>query len=263
MRPAICRPKAKRPEPEAATRARPAPASQAAASKPAHAHRKASLCLVHGESEPAPRKTRSRIPPPIGGRLREVRLRQELTLGEVEALCGISKSMLSQIERGKVNPTFATLWHITRSLGVGIGELLGEVQSAPEAVRSYEHIKVLSTPTITAADGLCTTRILSPRRYALPFEWYEIRLKPGGQLMANAHGRGEWEHMTVVQGQVTQVIGGDEVLISEGETIRYAADQPHGVRNDGDRDSKVVLVVIPMKDLERHNIPHGPIEDED
>ena len=71
MRPAIRRPKAKRPEPEAATRDRPATAS-----KPAHAHRKATLCLVHGESEPAPRKTRSRIPPPIGGRLREVRLRQ-------------------------------------------------------------------------------------------------------------------------------------------------------------------------------------------
>lgn len=237
--------------------------AEAAKPEPAPAPKEHKLCLVHGSQPPKAAGRRSVPPPPIGGRLREVRQGRSLTLGEVEALCGISKSMLSQIERGKVNPTFATLWHITRSLGIGIGALLGEVQSAPEAVRSYEHIKVLSTPTITAADGLCTTRILSPRRYALPFEWYEVMLKPGGQLMANAHGRGEWEHTTVVQGSCTQILGNDEVVLAEGETIRYSADQPHGLRNDSGKDCKVFLVVIPMKDLERHNIPHGPLESED
>lgn len=224
----------------------------------------ANLCLIEGGKPKSGRSAgRGAPPPPIGGRLREVRQVRNLTLGEVEALCGISKSMLSQIERGKVNPTFATLWHITRSLGIGIGELLGEVQSIPEAVRRFEHIKVVSTPTITSADGLCTTRILSPRRYALPFEWYEITLRPGGSLRAHPHGNGEWEHATVVTGSIVQEIGEDEVPLAEGETIRYAADQPHGLRNDGATDAKVVLVVVPMKDLERHKIPHGPIDAED
>lgn len=225
---------------------------------------RAELCLIEGgRSKPARSGGRGAPPPPIGGRLREVRQVRNLTLGEVEALCGISKSMLSQIERGKVNPTFATLWHITRSLGIGIGELLGEVQSIPAAVRRFEHIKVISTPTITSADGLCTTRILSPRRYALPFEWYEVTLRPGGSLRAHPHGNGEWEHATVVAGSIVQEIGEDEVPLAEGETIRYAADQPHGLRNDGEIDAKVVLVVVPMKDLERYKIPHGPIDAED
>ncbi|HKY95711.1 MAG TPA: XRE family transcriptional regulator [Kiloniellales bacterium] len=224
---------------------------------------RAKLCLIEGgPPKPGRSAVRGAPPPPIGGKLREVRQVRNLTLGEVEALCGISKSMLSQIERGKVNPTFATLWHITRSLGIGIGELLGEVQSVPEAVRRFEHIKVVSTPTITSADGLCTTRILSPRRYALPFEWYEIALKPGGSLRAHPHGNGEWEHATVVSGSIVQEIGEDEVPLAEGETIRYAADQPHGLRNEGRTDAKVLLVVVPMKDLERHKIPHGPIDDE-
>ena len=224
----------------------------------------AKLCLIEGGlPKPGRSSGRGAPPPPIGGRLREVRQVRNLTLGEVEALCGISKSMLSQIERGKVNPTFATLWHITRSLGIGIGELLGEVQSVPEAVRRFEHIKVLSTPTITSADGLCTTRILSPRRYALPFEWYEVTLRPGGSLRAHPHGNGEWEHATVVTGSIVQEIGEDEVPLAVGETIRYAADQPHGLRNDGTSDAKVLLVVVPMKDLERYKIPHGPLDAED
>ena len=65
-------------------------------------------------------------PPPIGPRLKQYRLREELTLSDLQALTGISKSMLSQIERGKVNPTFARVWHLTRSLGIGVGELLAK-----------------------------------------------------------------------------------------------------------------------------------------
>ena len=237
--------------------------SPAPAAVPASNRALAKLCLVESGQASGRSAARGAPPPPIGGKLREVRQVRNLTLGEVEELCGISKSMLSQIERGKVNPTFATLWNITRSLGIGIGELLGEVQSIPEAVRRFEHIKVVSTPTITSADGLCTTRILSPRRYALPFEWYEVTLRPGGSLRAHPHGNGEWEHATVVSGSIVQEIGDDEVPLAEGETIRYAADQPHGLRNDAKTDAKIMLVVVPMKDLERRNIPHGPIDDED
>ena len=140
-------------------------------------------------------------PPPIGPRLKQYRQRENLTLADLQQLTGISKSMLSQIERGSVNPTFARVWHLTRSLGISVSELLGEVSPALDAPHIYEHRKAHATPTITSADGLCTTRILSPVRKSLPVEWYEIVLKPGGFLRANAHGNQSWEHQTVIVGQ--------------------------------------------------------------
>jgi len=188
-----------------------------------------------------------------------VRLRKNLTLGDVEALCGISKWMLSQIERGKVNPTFGTLWHLTRSLGIGIGELLGEVHSQAGVAHRYEHVRVVSHPTITTADGLCTTCILSPRGFSLPLEWYEIVYKPGGALRANAHGHGVWEHMTVISGRVVIELDGEEVTLEAGESIRYSGDQPHGARNAHHGESRVMLVVVPLKELRARGIPHGPI----
>src|SRR5262245_60780131 len=243
----------------------PRSASTARPRNKAAVHRNPKLCLLTDDrASAAGGRVRGRglLPPPIGGRLREVRLRRNLTLGDVGRLCGISKSMLSQIERGKVNPTFATLWHLTRSLGVGIGELLGEVQSQAGAVRSYEHVRVLSHPTITTADGLCTTRILSPRGYALPLEWYEIIYKPGGALRANAHGNGEWEHMTVISGRVVVELDGKEVVLEAGESIRYSGDQPHGARNGHGGESRVMLVVVPLKALNERRIPHGPLDED-
>jgi transcriptional regulator with XRE-family HTH domain len=200
------------------------------------------------------------LPPEIGRRLREIRLRKNMTLSEIETLSGVSKSMLSQIERGKVNPTFARIWHLTRSLGIGVGELLGEVSSHFEETRQFEHVKVYRTPTITSADGLCTTKILNPVRFQLPFEWYEMTLKRGGSLRANAHGNGAWEHMTVVSGRVVVEIGGDEVTLEAGETVRYSAEQPHGVRNDYQGESKVMLVLVAVQELAAKGIPYGPAD---
>ena len=57
-------------------------------------------------------------PPLLGPRLHQLRKRKKLTLDELAVMSGVSRSMLSQIERGQTNPTFATLWNLTRALGV-------------------------------------------------------------------------------------------------------------------------------------------------
>lgn len=196
-------------------------------------------------------------PPPIGGKLRQLRKRKGLTLGDVEKVSGISKSMLSQIERARVNPTFATLWNLTRSLDIGIGELLDEVSAAANSIKKFEHLEVHSTPIIKSADGLVQTRILNPQRYPLAVEWYEVIVQPGGTFRANAHGNGEWEHITAATGTVVVEIGDDDVVLQTGETVRYAADQPHGVRNEGAGEVKLFLVVIPLPGMERDGLAGG------
>ena len=195
------------------------------------------------------RQGRPELPPPIGPKLRQYRLKENMTLADLQDLTGISKSMLSQIERGSVNPTFARVWRLTRSLGIGVGDLLGEVRTGLDAPHIYEHRKSYSIPAITSADGLCITRILSPIRQALPIEWYEMVLKPGGSLRANAHGNGSWEHQTVIAGRVIIEIGDSEVLLEQGDTLRYSAEQPHGIRNAGDTEARVMLVVLSLKEL--------------
>ena len=97
---------------------------------------------------------------------------------------------------------------------------------------------------ITSPDGSCITRILSPIRQSLPIEWYEMILKPGGSLRANAHGNGSWEHQTIISGRVITEIGDIEVALEAGDTLRYSAEQPHGVRNEEKVEARLMLVVV-------------------
>ena len=66
-------------------------------------------------------------PPEIGPRLQALRKEQNLTLADLAMLSGVSRSMLSEIERGKANPTYGTLWHLTRALNIDLNSLISGV----------------------------------------------------------------------------------------------------------------------------------------
>ena len=56
-------------------------------------------------------------------RLRAQRERLGLTLREVARRIGVSASLISQIERDKVNPSVSTLYALVRELGLSMGDL--------------------------------------------------------------------------------------------------------------------------------------------
>ena len=152
--------------------------------------------------------------------------------------------MLSQIERGKVNPTVATLWNLTQALGVEIAELLGSSESTKSGkTETFEHLTSHATPAITSADGLCHLRILNPRAGALSFEWYEMRVEPGGKLRSDPHAKGAREHLSVLEGALLVEVPGHETQLAIGETLRYAADQAHAISNVGENPARALLVV--------------------
>ena len=54
-------------------------------------------------------------PPAVGSRLQEVRKAQKLSLDELSRRAGVSKSMLSEVERNQANPTVAVVWLVGRA----------------------------------------------------------------------------------------------------------------------------------------------------
>jgi transcriptional regulator with XRE-family HTH domain len=213
-----------------------------------------------GDAAAHPQRTKTAPPPKIGRKLHALRKSRGLTLEDVEAMSGISKSMLSQIERGRANPTFGTLWNLTQSLGTSINRLLDRTKSDAGRSRHMEHLDVHMTPTITSQDGKCKFHILSPRRISLPVEWYEVRLDPGGASRAHPHGASSWEHWTCLTGQITIEVGDKEVVLNPGETLRYMAEVKHGVRNDTRRPAHGLLIVIMQDELAGHGHAHGADE---
>lgn len=181
-------------------------------------------------------------PPRVGDTLAALRQARTLSLDELSRMAGVSKSMLSQIERAQANPTVAVVWRLANALGVSMADLLGTTQapSAPAIAVVASH----ATPSLHSPDGLCELRILGPIDLAGQFEWYELKVQAGGALESGAHEPGTVEHLSLVAGSVEVRSAEAQQRVKVGETVRYRADRPHAIRNPGKTTATAWLVVV-------------------
>ena len=181
--------------------------------------------------------------PEIGPVVQRRRGALGLTLEQLAALSGVSKSMLSQIERGQANPTFAVLWSLTRALRLDFADLMHGA-AGPKDEGAVEVVAATNTPEIRSADGRCRLRILGPPRLAGATEWYEVAIAPGGALASAAHARGAFEHFTALAGSFEIMSGGATRRLEAGETARYPADVAHRIANVGAGEARGLLIVL-------------------
>jgi len=180
-------------------------------------------------------------PPQLGEALAALRAKRQLTLDALSQRAGVSKSMLSQIERNQANPTVAVVWRLAHALGVELSELL---EGAKPAQTDIEFVPAHATPSLASPDGLARLRILGPIELAGQYEWYELIVQPGGELRSQPHEPGSREHLSVLSGELVVEAGAQHQLLGLGETARYAADQPHAIRNSSDQLAVGLLVVL-------------------
>ena len=92
---------------------------------------------------------------------RRVKVRREaagLTLDQLSRMSGVSKAMLSQVERSKANPTVVVLLKIAAGLGCSLDDIVGAAGGAP-------HIHVVRADddhAVYVRGHECTIRTLSP-----------------------------------------------------------------------------------------------------
>ncbi|MCB2129305.1 MAG: helix-turn-helix transcriptional regulator [Rhodobacteraceae bacterium] len=180
---------------------------------------------------------RSDIHDRLAASLRQARKAKGLSLDAVARLSGVSRSMVSQIERGESSPTVATLWNLTQALQVDFAGLLEE-RSAP----GIEVIRAGAAPVIAGRGEGVRIRILSPAEAAGEHEVYDLRFEPEGRLVSAAHGPGCREHLTVLDGEVTVVSGEESQRLGTGDTARYFADRPHRIEA-GAGPARAILIV--------------------
>lgn len=181
-------------------------------------------------------------PPAVGATLQQLRQARKLSLDELSRHAGVSKSMLSQIERNQANPTVAILWRLANALGIELTEFLASGQPA-RPVAAVQLVPANAIPVISSPDGHCTLRILGPIELAGRLEWYELSVAPGGELVSEAHEQGTREHLSVLGGSLLVEAAGGRQKLRSGETARYAADVSHAIRNPGKTTATALLVV--------------------
>lgn len=179
-------------------------------------------------------------PPRVGQEIQRLRNERKLTLEDLSRAAGVSKSMLSEIERNKANPTIAVVWRLTNALGISLDALFA--YQKPE--RTTQVLGAHESPTLSSDAKGYKLKVWGPIELAGRFEWYELVLQPDGALISEAHEPGTNEHLTVLKGAIEVDIDGSSSTISEGQTARYPADVAHALRNSSSGQALALLVVV-------------------
>jgi len=176
----------------------------------------------------------------LGRRVKHLRGARGWSLEALAHASGVSRSMLSQIEREQANPTLAVTLRIARAFGMSLGELL----EMPGAASTVTVIRAEDHTYHYRSDQDCRIRTLSPLNLEKDVEFYELRLQVGGALQSMPHFEGTREFLTVQKGRVRVESAGDAEELNPGDSASYRADVPHAIVNSGKRDAAVYLIVI-------------------
>jgi transcriptional regulator with XRE-family HTH domain len=173
-------------------------------------------------------------------RLRQLRGERGWSLDALARASGVSRSMLSQIERGAANPTVGVAFRIARAFGMSLGELV----EAPGASSAITVIRAGDRAYHYRSDRACTIRTLSPLSLEKDVEFYQVVLKQGGALRSAAHFEGTREFLTVQKGRVRVESGADRDELGPGDSVSYRADIAHAIVNVGRIPAVLFLVDI-------------------
>jgi transcriptional regulator with XRE-family HTH domain len=190
--------------------------------------------------KPAPAPRPETINEHLGRRVKKLRTDRGWSLDNLAQASGVSRSMLSEIEREKANPTLAVTFRIAGAFAMTIAELIetSEKQAAIQVVRASDRGQVYRS------DKNCQIRTLSPLNLEKDVEFYEVTLRPGGELRSTPHYEGTREFLTVEGGAVRLESAGDSSELTRGDSATYRADVPHAIINVGEGEAVLFLVDI-------------------
>ncbi len=176
----------------------------------------------------------------ISQRVKHLRQQRTWSLEQLATASGVSRSMLSQIERNQANPTLAVTCKIAQAFGMSLAEFV----EIPAASSSIHVIRSDDREHLYRSDEFVEIRTLSPLNLEKDVEFYQVRLKPGGVLRSAPHFQGTREFLTVEQGRVRIQSANDSAELNKGDSTTYRADVSHAIENIGKAEATVFLVVI-------------------
>lgn len=164
----------------------------------------------------------------LGPIVRKLRRRSGLTLQQLAEASGVSRAMLSSVERGDKNPTLPVLSRIAAGLGATMSELMGE--QAPWVVAS---VTTRRNRLVYRDDQTGIERhLLSPTHLDTGMEVVEHVLPSGQAFEGLPHaGIRTSKCVVVIEGQLTLEIGNVVYTLDAADSVTFEVTGEYRFRN--------------------------------
>ena len=161
----------------------------------------------------------------IAMNLKQLRTERNLTLGQLAKESGVSKAILSDMEKGESNPTINTIIKVSKGLNVPYSRLMEGVEPESTLVRQQETVMQANENHHYRIFCYFTT---SPKRN---FELFRVELDPNSSNVSIAHPPKSQEYLYVLEGELTLETETASYTLHPGDSLGFASSVPHTYHN--------------------------------
>jgi len=195
----------------------------------------------------------------VGPAIRVARVALGLSLRELARRVGVSPSFVSQVERGRANPSVGTLYNVVAALGTTVDELVGgTAPSATQAAWPRVDVPVQRAQGRQRLEmsGVVWERL--PHGHDPVADFLHVEYASGSASCAPdelmRHGGREYGYL--ISGRLDVQVGFDEHSLGPGDSICFDSTTPHRLTNPYDEPCTAVWVVIAREGDDRR-VPGG------
>lgn len=175
----------------------------------------------------------------LGARVRDLRRRRGLTLEALAESSGVSRAMISKLERGEKNPTLVIAARLAEGLGVTLSQLAGMEERREVIVVPRDRRMVMRDP-----ETGFERQVLSPNFAGRGVEFVRNVVPEGGTSGEfPPHKKGVEEYIVVEHGRLRAVLGAEEYVLEEGDAVYFEADVAHRFDNLGEGACSYYLII--------------------
>lgn len=187
----------------------------------------------------------------IAARVRELRAAQNLSLAALAQKTGVSRSMISLIERAECSPTAVVL----EKLAVGLGVVLASLfEASPDAPASRSPLaRARDQPLWRDPESGYVRRNVSPAGPARAGQIVEVEFPAGVRVVFDSTPRGTAIHQQiwVLTGAMEIGVGDERHLLQAGDCLLMQHDKPISFHNPTRKTARYAVLTVPETEPKR------------
>ncbi len=179
----------------------------------------------------------------IAERVRELRAAKKLSLDALASKSGVSRSMISLVERGESSPTAVVLEKLAAGLNVSLASLFDPPTAAKQVISPVARRKDQAEWQDPASGYV--RRNVSPPGGSQPMQITEVRFPPGQRVAFDAPARDVciYQQIWVLEGTIEITAGQECVRLREGDCFAMQNDGCTMFHNPTRKTARYAVVV--------------------
>ena len=176
----------------------------------------------------------------IASGIKHRREAMSLSVNDLALRSGVSRAMISKIERVEASPTAALLGRLCNALGITLSSLIASAEATP----SFPLSKVKDQLSWRDPETGLRRTMVSPMNTGSRVEIAQLELPPNASVSYGRQQVAQYEqHILVLEGTLSLTTGAQQIELAAGDCLYQQVGPAHRFANEARRVCRYLVVI--------------------